>query len=214
VQWPLTLLFLATGALLLMQIPGATASDFNGCNTTVTLGASQTCAILVTKTSRADREWKNASRTCPQDLHQRPCSGAPRPQTCVSDTALSNKARARELHLRKSVTCNSPQDDATVKCWGYNGYGQLGYGDKLGRGDGSNGLLLLPLSPQAIWIATVIGHHHLHPRLWRLRGGVWLVADRAALTQRWGRAFLRSIWGLGGWLSRSRQACITRARCW
>ena len=28
--------------------------------------------------------------------------------------------------------------DDKVKCWGYNGYGQLGYGDEEDRGDGSN----------------------------------------------------------------------------
>ena len=37
------------------------------------------------------------------------------------------------------VTCNSSQDDATVKCWGDNNKGQLGQGDKKTRGDGSNG---------------------------------------------------------------------------
>jgi len=37
------------------------------------------------------------------------------------------------------VTRTSSQDDATVKCWGWNLYGQLGYGDTSRRGDGSNG---------------------------------------------------------------------------
>jgi len=32
-----------------------------------------------------------------------------------------------------------PQDDATVKCWGWNGMGQLGQGDKSDRGDDANG---------------------------------------------------------------------------
>ena len=39
----------------------------------------------------------------------------------------------------RSVTCTPSQDDATVKCWGDNWYGRLGYGDKSDRGDGSNG---------------------------------------------------------------------------
>ena len=44
-----------------------------------------------------------------------------------------------ELDLRRSVTCNPSQDDATVKCWGRNEDGQLGYGDTSDRGDDSNG---------------------------------------------------------------------------
>ena len=47
--------------------------------------------------------------------------------------------RAGKLDLRRCVTCNSLQDDATVKCWGWNRWGQLGYGDTSDRGDGSNG---------------------------------------------------------------------------
>ena len=44
-----------------------------------------------------------------------------------------------ELDVWRSVTQTSSQDDATVKCWGNNYYGQLGYGDTSLRGDGSNG---------------------------------------------------------------------------
>jgi hypothetical protein len=35
------------------------------------------------------------------------------------------------------VTCNSLQDDATIKCWGRNANGELGQGDNTDRGDGS-----------------------------------------------------------------------------
>ena len=44
--------------------------------------------------------------------------------------------------LNKSVilACVSPQDDATVKCWGRNAQGELGLGDTENRGDGANGL--------------------------------------------------------------------------
>jgi hypothetical protein len=47
---------------------------------------------------------------------------------------------AGNLAQSRSVTCTSPQDDATVKCWGKNYFGQLGYGDKSNRGDDSNGI--------------------------------------------------------------------------
>jgi len=47
--------------------------------------------------------------------------------------------RAGDMDMWRRLTCNSSQDDATVKCWGDNSDGQLGYGDELDRGDGSNG---------------------------------------------------------------------------
>jgi len=40
---------------------------------------------------------------------------------------------------RVSLGCFSAQDDATVKCWGTNTYGQLGLGDTSERGDDANG---------------------------------------------------------------------------
>ena len=39
----------------------------------------------------------------------------------------------------RSLTCSSSQDDATVKCWGRNDYGELGQGDASDRGYQSNG---------------------------------------------------------------------------
>ena len=59
--------------------------------------------------------------------------------------------RVGKLDLWRSVTCNPSQDDATVKCWGRNEYGQLGYGDTSDRGDERDG---------DVSSAT-------HPRLWR-----------------------------------------------
>ena len=38
------------------------------------------------------------------------------------------------MDLWRSLTCNSSQDVATVKCWGYNCCGELGQGDDTGRG--------------------------------------------------------------------------------
>ena len=50
-----------------------------------------------------------------------------------------SSVRVEKLDLWRSVTCNPSQDDATVKCWGRNEDGQLGYGDPSDRGDDSNG---------------------------------------------------------------------------
>ena len=44
------------------------------------------------------------------------------------------------------VHCSSPQDDATIKCWGYNGEGQLGQGHTSNRGANANG----PCPPSSI----------------------------------------------------------------
>ena len=45
------------------------------------------------------------------------------------------------LILERSLIfgCFSPQDDATIKCWGQSVYGQLGLGDTSDRGDDANG---------------------------------------------------------------------------
>ena len=69
----------------------------------------------------------------------------------------------------------SLQGDATVKCWGYNVYGQLGLGDSSDRGDDVNG----PFPSE---------HHH---RVSMLPRRVLTLAP-ALRVQRWGRTSLRS----------------------
>ena len=59
-----------------------------------------------------------------------------------SSTTLSMlKDSPHPSWLNRSVIvgCFSPQDDATLKCWGLNIYGQLGLGDTSNRGDDVNG---------------------------------------------------------------------------
>jgi len=53
-----------------------------------------------------------------------------------------SKSLAPAVFAQQSVILGgvSPQDDATVKCWGQNIYGQLGLGDTSDRGDGRHGL--------------------------------------------------------------------------
>jgi hypothetical protein len=46
------------------------------------------------------------------------------------------------VQARRQLTvtgCFLAQDDASVKCWGYNWWGQLGLGDRVDRGDDPNG---------------------------------------------------------------------------
>jgi len=50
-----------------------------------------------------------------------------------------------DMDIWRSLTCNSSQDDATLKCWGSNGNGELGQGDMSTRGDDKNGGCLLLL---------------------------------------------------------------------
>ena len=55
---------------------------------------------------------------------------------CVLFSPFQNRT-AKTLSLGDKHTCVILDNDS-VKCWGNNGYGQLGLGDKANRGDGSN----------------------------------------------------------------------------
>jgi len=57
----------------------------------------------------------------------------------VDESEAERSAQAGDTGLWRSLTCNSSQDDATVKCWGYDGHGELGQGDTSSRGDQSHG---------------------------------------------------------------------------
>ena len=54
---------------------------------------------------------------------------------------MKNPPQLTILERSVVLSCFSPQDDATVKCWGKNNNaGQLGLGNKFNRGDDANGL--------------------------------------------------------------------------
>jgi len=78
------------------------------------------------------------------------------------------------------IACVSPQDDATVKCWGWNINGQLGLGHYSNWGVNANGLC-----PPSSATASLVPAPDL-------------TLVPALLVQRWGRTSLRSTWGLGG----------------
>ncbi|MET0389763.1 MAG: DUF4215 domain-containing protein, partial [Polyangiales bacterium] len=52
----------------------------------------------------------------------------------LQPAAFGSNRRSRALGLGLNHAC-AILDDNTLKCWGYNGYGGLGYGDTLKRGD-------------------------------------------------------------------------------
>ena len=55
-------------------------------------------------------------------------------------------------------------DDRSVKCWGWNGFGQLGYGDRIDRGDGAgemgDGLAAVSLGTGRTAVSIAAGVYH------------------------------------------------------
>ena len=78
--------------------------------------------------------WRPVKADASQPLYRRP---APQKPFREGDSTRTNLS---------CMLTHTPQDDATVKCWGQNSDGQLGLGDTDNRGDGANGLS--PAIPQ------------------------------------------------------------------
>ena len=104
-----------------------------------------------------------------------------------------------EADLYRSVIlgCSSTQDDATVKCWGWNINGQLGLGDTFNRGDDADG----PCPPSFTTVSLVPSARVL-------------TLTPLLRVQEWGRTSLRSTWGLGGRPWPSLLEFIMRVLCW
>ena len=96
------------------------------------------------------------------------------------------------------LACCFPQDDATVKCWGWNANAQLGLGDTSNRGAGANGHS--PASPPTAHRVLLLTSRVLTPAFLRV--------------QIWGRTSLWLILGLEGRPWPSSLATGIRARCW
>ena len=79
------------------------------------------------------------------------------------------------------LNCFSPQDDATVKCWGQNNAGQLGQGDTIDRGVSANGPFPPSSTPASLLPAPLV-----------------LTLAPALGVQTWETPSLQSTWGMGG----------------
>ena len=100
---------------------------------------------------RSGPRWPRAVRTRP-------------PATATSARAVSASTPGRRGCGRGSISPCALLEDGAVKCWGYNGSGQLGQGDRFDRGDESgemgNDLALIDLGTGRT--ATSIGSLYRH----------------------------------------------------
>ena len=101
-------------------------------------------------------------------------------RTCPSDTD-GERDSPEPCTVRDPHICASPQDDATVKCWGSNYEGQLGLGDWDNWGDDANGAC--PASSTNVFLVPA---------------PLVLTLAHVLRVQRWGRTSLQSTWGMGG----------------
>ena len=120
-------------------------------------------------------------------------------------------------------------DDGSVKCWGYNDYGQLGLGDTADRGVGAgemgDSLPAVALGTGRTAVAITSGSYHTCALLddasvkcWgleRLKGSWDWVTPRTGVMvrARWVTVSRRSRWARAAPRSRSPPTCITRVRC-
>ena len=106
-----------------------TAIDFGGHSAkSLAVGTQHNCAILDDGSVRCwgDNEYGKLG------VGDTLARGAGLP---IAPVELGTGRRAQALALSANHSC-ALLDDASVKCWGWNAYGQLGTGDSAARGDG------------------------------------------------------------------------------
>ncbi len=95
------------------------------------------------------------SKVPPEELAHAPASIWSASEGWWYDTTHGQDSWTCNLQAVKLiVTCNASQEDATIKCWGNNQFGQLGYGDTSDRGAGINGkhqTLTRNPNPRRLW---------------------------------------------------------------
>ncbi|MSP26299.1 MAG: hypothetical protein EXR75_14315 [Myxococcales bacterium] len=81
----------------------------------------------------------------------------------LATVPLGGSKNAKSISLGAFHSCAILNDDS-VKCWGYNGFGQLGLGDTLSRGDNPTELgdllLAVPLGAGKKAVAIASGYNH------------------------------------------------------
>ncbi|MFN3198639.1 MAG: thrombospondin type 3 repeat-containing protein [Bradymonadia bacterium] len=101
----------------------------------MTVSAEHQCVVQVDGTVKC---WglNNYGQLGQGDSHNRGTE-SPEMYDALLDINLGTGRTSTQLEANLNSTC-AILDDGGVKCWGYNGYGQLGHGNTTQRGDGSN----------------------------------------------------------------------------
>ena len=99
--------------------------------TAVTVGDTSTCALLDNGSVKC---WGNGNSGLGLGITTNRGDGPGEMGDALPVVALGTGRTATRLEKEGSTTC-ATLDDATLKCWGFNGSGQLGLGDTSTRGN-------------------------------------------------------------------------------
>jgi alpha-tubulin suppressor-like RCC1 family protein len=108
--------------------------DVNSGVVSLSLGVYHTCAVLTDLTVKC-WGYNGYGQLGQGDTTQRG-DGSGEMGASLSTIDVGSSVLVAEIATGSYHTCVL-STDGDIKCWGYNGYGQLGYGDTTQRGDGS-----------------------------------------------------------------------------